>query len=335
MKVTNKQKMRLGIFVILSVATLIYALYIIGKKQNIFGNTFSISAVFQNVSGLKLGNNVRFSGINVGTVRHIEMINDSTICVNMTLEETILQHIRTNSIATIGSDGFVGSMVINISPGKGPATQLHPGDTLRSSKKVSTVDMMSTLSVTNQNAAELSKQLLKITSTINEGKGTLGMLVHDEDMGADLKETVSNLKSASEDVSKVVNEIQKVITAINYEESLIHVLIKDSIAAQQFKNVMSNLEQSSNDINLVISNLNDVILNVKNGEGALNYMVNDTVLVNDINETVKNVKRGSVLLNENLEALQHNTFMKGYFKKQEKQRLKEEKEQEKAKEQER
>ena len=56
-------------------------------------------------------------------------------------------------------------------------------------------------------------------------------------------------------------------------------------------------------------------------------------MVNDINETVKNVKRSSVLLNENLEALQHNTFMKGYFKKQEKQRLKEEKEREKAKEQ--
>jgi len=335
MKVTNKQKMRLGIFVILSVATLIYALYLIGKKQNIFGNTFPLSAVFQNVSGLKLGNNVRFSGINVGTVRHIEMINDSTICVNMSLEETILKHIKANSIATIGSDGLVGSMVVNIFPGKGPAGQLQPGDTLGSTKKVSTVDMMSTLSVTNQNAAELSKQLLKITRTINEGKGTLGMLVHDEAMGEDLKATVSNLKSASEDVSKVVNEIQKVITAINYEESLLNVLVKDSIAAQQFKNVMRNLEQSSNDINLVISNLNDVILNVKNGEGALNYVVNDTVLVNDINETVKNVKRGSVLLNENLEALQHNTFMKGYFKKQEKQRLKEEKEQEKAKEQDR
>ena len=92
----------------------------------------------------------------------------------MALEETILQHIKTNSIATIGSDGLVGSMVVNIYPGKGPAGQLQPGDTLGSTKKVSTVDMMSTLSVTNQNAAELSKQLLKITRTINEGKGTLG-----------------------------------------------------------------------------------------------------------------------------------------------------------------
>jgi phospholipid/cholesterol/gamma-HCH transport system substrate-binding protein len=331
MKVTNKQKIRLGIFVILSASALIAALYLIGKKQNIFGNTFYISAIFENVNGLKLGNNVRFSGINVGTVRGIKMINDTTICVDMAMEQNILPHIKINSIATIGSDGLVGSMVVNIFPGKGSSPHLQPGDTLGSMKKVSTVDMISTLSVTNQNAAELSKQLLKITTTINEGKGTPGLLVHDEAMGAELKATVSNLKLASEDASKVVNQIQKVITAINDEENLLHVLVKDSVAAHQFKNVISNLEKSSQNIDSVITNLNEVILNVKDGEGALNYLVQDTVLVNDINEIVKNIKTGSVLLNEDLKALQSNTFFKGYFKKQEKQRLKEEKEQSKSK----
>jgi phospholipid/cholesterol/gamma-HCH transport system substrate-binding protein len=88
---------------------------------------------------------------------------------------------------------------------------------------------------------------------------------------------------------------------------------------------MANLEQSSQDINLVINNLNELILEVKEGEGTFNYLVSDTILVQDIGETVKNIKEGSVMLNENLEALRHNTFFRGYFKKQEKQRLKEEK----------
>ena len=88
---------------------------------------------------------------------------------------------------------------------------------------------------------------------------------------------------------------------------------------------MANLEQSSEDINLVINNLNEVVLSVKEGDGAFNYLVSDTILVQDIGETVKNIKEGSVMLNENLEALRHNTFFKGYFKKQEKARLKEEK----------
>ncbi len=96
---------------------------------------------------------------------------------------------------------------------------------------------------------------------------------------------------------------------------------------------MANLEKSSEDINLVISNLNEVILSVKDGEGAFNYVASDTVLVQDIGETVKNIKKGSVMLNENLEALRHNTFFKGYFKKQEKERLKEEKKLQKQKSQ--
>jgi phospholipid/cholesterol/gamma-HCH transport system substrate-binding protein len=329
MKVTNTQKIRLGLFVLLTAITLVYALFLIGKKQNLFGNTFYFSAVFSNVNGLQIGNNVRFSGVNVGTVRKIVMVNDSTICVDMVMEESMLQHVKKNAMATIGSDGLVGSMVINIFPGKGEAPLLKEGDTLSSVKRISTYDMMSTLSVTNDNAAKLTEELLKITTSINEGKGTFGLLVNDEEMGADFKQTISNLKFASKDASRVINEIQKVVSSISEEDNLINVLVKDSAAAHQFKNILSNLEKSSREIDLVLSNLNDVILEVKQGEGALDYIVNDTVLVDDINETVKNIKQGSVMLNENLEALRHNAFFRGYFKKLEKERLKEEKRQKK------
>lgn len=304
---------------------LIIALYLIGTKQNLFGDTFRITGVFNNVNGLKLGNNVRYAGINVGTVKDIMMVDDSTICVNMIIEESIRRHMKEGAFAVVGSDGLVGSMVVNIFPGDRKGQVLQDGDTIMSIKKKSSNDMMSTLSITNDNVAELSKELLKITHGINEGKGTLGLLVNDEAMGADLKETIANLKTVSQDASKVVDEIKGVVSSVETEDNLLHVLLRDSIAAEQFRTIMANLEQSSEDISLVISNLNDVILNVKEGEGTFNYLVSDTILVQDIGETVKNIKQGSVMLNENLEALRHNTFFKGYFKKQEKARLKEEK----------
>ena len=102
MKVTNTEKTKLGIFVILTGAVLIIALYFIGKKQNLFGNTFKVTAVFSNVNGLKLGNNVRFSGINVGTVRNILMVDDSTICVDMIIDEEIRRHMKRSAVA-VGS----------------------------------------------------------------------------------------------------------------------------------------------------------------------------------------------------------------------------------------
>jgi phospholipid/cholesterol/gamma-HCH transport system substrate-binding protein len=309
--------------VIITAILLVTALYVIGRKQNIFGGTSYISAIFTNVNGLKLGNNVRYSGINVGTVRKITMINDTTICVNMAVESDILEHIRKDAKAVIGSDGIVGSMVLNIFPGTVEADLLRPGDTLSSIRKISTSDMMSTLSVTNQNAAELSSELLKITSSLNQGQGTLGRLLNDEEMGNDLKETVKNLNKVSREASEVINDLKTVISDIEFEESLLYVLVNDSVAASQFRSTLTHLETSSEQIEEAVENLNSVILEVKEGDGTFNYIVNDTTLVNDIDETVKNVKQGSVLLNENLEAMRHNFLFKGYFKKMEKEEKKE------------
>ncbi len=323
MRITNAQKIKLGLFVIITAILLVTALYVIGRKQNIFGGTSYISAIFTNVNGLKLGNNVRYSGINVGTVRKITMINDTTICVNMAVESDILEHIRKDAKAVIGSDGIVGSMVLNIFPGTVEADLLRPGDTLSSIRKISTSDMMSTLSVTNQNAAELSSELLKITSSLNEGQGTLGRLLNDEEMGNDLKETVKNLNKVSREASEVINDLKTVISDIEFEESLLYVLVNDSVAASQFRSTLTHLETSSEQIEEAVENLNSVILEVKEGDGTFNYIVNDTTLVNDIDETVKNVKQGSVLLNENLEAMRHNFLFKGYFKKMEKEEKKE------------
>jgi len=325
MKKSNSQKLNLGLFIIISILILITALYFIGNRQNLFGKTFRISSMFKNVNGLQLGNNVRYSGINVGTVKNIVMVNDTTIWVNMIIEDKILKHLKKNAVATIGSDGLVGSMIINIVPIKGISNQLIPGDTIQSYSKISTNDMMTTLNTTNENAAILTADLVKITTAINEGEGTLGMLIRDAEMASSLKQTIINLRATSLSASKTFKELNTVITSINYDESMAAVLLSDSISANKIKSIITNLDESSSEINGVIGNLNDVVLDIKNGKGTINYMVNDTTLVKNIDKTMKNIKEGSLLLNENLEALKHNFLLRGYFKKLERQKRKEEK----------
>ncbi|HCE55888.1 MAG: MlaD family protein [Lutibacter sp.] len=327
MKTSNTQKLSLGLFIFFTTIILVIALYLIGNKQNLFGHTFRISAVFNNVNGLILGNNVRYSGINIGTVKNIVMVNDSTICVDMVIEDKMLIHMKKNAVAAIGSDGLVGSMVINIVPGKEVSEALKPGDTIKSYDKTSTTDMLETLNTTNDNAAKLTSDLLKITTAIKEGKGTIGMLIKDAEMASDVKQTVENLKTASTNASLTITELKNVIDAINYEKSMASVLLSDPVSANQLKSVINNLEKSSEHIDSVITNLNRVVLEVKNGEGTINYMIKDTILVNNIDETMENIKEGSVRLNENMEALKHNFLFRGYFRKLEKQKLKEEKNQ--------
>lgn len=325
MKNSNSQKFNVGLFVVITTIILVVALYFIGNRQNLFGKTFKISAVFNNVNGLQLGNNVRYSGIIVGTVNGITMINDTTINVDMIIENKIQKHIKKNAVAAIGSDGLVGSMIVNIAPGEGSSAIIEPGDIIKSYSKISTNDMLSTLNTTNDNAAILISDLLKITTSIRESKGLLGMIINDSEMAMNLKETTANLKSASENASKTVNELKNIMTSINYDESLAAVLLSDSISALKMKSILSNLDKSSSGMDSILINLNDFVVNIKEGEGALDYIVNDTVFVKNIDKTMENIKEGSVRLNENLEALKHNFFFRRYFRKLEKQKRKEEK----------
>ena len=87
-----------------------------------------------------------------------------------------------------------------------------------------------------------------------------------------------------------------------------------------------NLEKSSNQIDKVVVNLNSTITNMKEGKGAINYLSNDPKLVKQIDSTMTNINQASSKLNENLEALKHNFFFRGYFKKQEKEKAKKAKE---------
>lgn len=321
MEKTTSQKIRLGLFVIIGLLIFILAVYFIGDKQKMFGKTNHLEAVFNNVNGLQLGNNVRYSGISVGTVRGIEMVNDTTIRVDMIIDKTIFPHIKKNAIATIGSDGLVGNMIINIIPSEGDETSVQPGDEIRSRNRVSTDDIFNTLSKTNKNAATLSANLLKITDKMIDGKGTMGSLLNDTLLSRDLKETMRYLKITGKGASETVLKLNQLIESLDNKDNVIGV-IKDSAVAHKLKNMVTNLDQSSVGIDKAITNLNATIQNIKEGKGAINYLSNDPKLVRKIDSTVTNINQASFRLNENLEALKHNFLFRAYFRKLETEKVK-------------
>lgn len=321
MEKSNSQKIQLGIFVIIGTLVFLAAIYFIGNKQNLFGNTSHLKAVFVNVNGLQPGNNVRYAGIDIGTVKEIEMINDTTISVHMIIDNKIMEHIKKNAIATISSDGLVGNMIINIIPGKGAAEKVENGDTIQSYSRIGTDAMLETLNVTNENAAMLTADLLKITQEITQGNGTVGLLIRDTLMAQDLKATMSYLRQTSKGTSESVANLNKLITDLNRKDNVIGTL-NDTVVANRMKKIIINLEKSSTEIDKVVTNLNATITNVKEGKGAINYLSNDPKLVKQIDSTITNINKASIKLNEDLEALKHNFLFRGYFKKLEKEKAK-------------
>lgn len=328
MKKTSSEKLKLGLFVIIGLLLFVTGIYLIGANQNMFGKKVTISANFNNVNGLRLGNNVRYSGINVGIVKNIIMVNDSTINVAMNIEEKMLKHIKKDAIATIGTDGLVGNMIVNIIPGKGNVSVVTSGDEIQSYTKIGTDDMLNTLSVTNENAALLTAKLLKVADALADSKGTFGMLIKDTIMSDNLKQTMSQLRVTSFEASKAMKELNGIISSINFNESVAGTLLNDSIQALKVKSIITNLDESSKGIKSVITNLNETISNIKEGEGALNYLSNDVELVKSFEETMKSINEGTAKFNENMEALKHNFLTRSYFRKLERQQKRETKKEE-------
>lgn len=328
MKKSSSQLIKLGLFVVIGTMLLIAALYFIGNRQHLFTKNIQLYSEFENVNGLQTGNNVRYSGINVGTVGNIEMTDSAKIVVQMMIEEKTGKYIRKDAIASIASDGLVGSMVVNILPGSLNLPKVISGDTITSYSRIGADEMLSTLNVTNENAALLTSDLLKITNKILEGQGALGLLITDSTLTKDLQQTIINLRKSTKGTANTIYKLNQLISKVNLENSPAGILLTDTISGNQLSTVLANLEKSSEDINQVTANIEEIVESFKEGEGTINYLTEDKSLVNEIDTTMSNIKEASFKLNENMEALRHNFLFRGYFRKLERQKRRAEKRQE-------
>ena len=173
------------------------AIFIIGKQKNLFNPVFSLKANFHNVSGLQVGNTVRFSGINIGTVDNIRIINDSTVKVDMLIKKEVQQFLKSDSQAGIGSEGIIGDKVLVISQGEKSNKSVKSGQMISSVEPIETDEIMKSLKTTADNAALASDDIVGIVAKINNGEGTLGRLIQDKTMANNIDQTIVNLKTSS------------------------------------------------------------------------------------------------------------------------------------------
>ncbi len=195
---TPKFKVRLGLFVAGGIGLFVLAIFFIGKQKNLFNPVYKLTAMFYNVSGLQVGNNVRFTGINVGTVDNIVIINDSTVRVDMLIKKDVMQFIKSDCEVAIGSEGLIGDRILIITQGSAGAPIASEGQELASAEPVETDAIIASLQVTAANAEVITQQLAEIMYKVNSGKGTLGRLIQDSTIADNFDQTMVNLKQSSQ-----------------------------------------------------------------------------------------------------------------------------------------
>jgi phospholipid/cholesterol/gamma-HCH transport system substrate-binding protein len=197
MKTTTGNKVKLGIFVSASVVLLVVGIYFIGKRQQLFNNTFTVSGVFKDINGLEVGNNVRFAGINVGVVENIEQVTDSTVKVDMVIREETRKFMKKNAKAIIGSDGLMGNQIVTIIPGVPGQKTVADNDIIATAKTVSMDDILGKIKVTTDNAAIITENLAVVIGSIRNGKGTIGRLLMDSVMAEEVNAAMINIKQGA------------------------------------------------------------------------------------------------------------------------------------------
>ncbi|OXB01891.1 MlaD family protein [Flavobacterium pectinovorum] len=193
---------KLGMFVTIGLLLFIIAIYFIGKQKNLFGSTFNITSQFKTVSGLEVGNNVRFSGINIGTVEEIRLINDSSVVVSMVIKDEVREFIKTDARASIGSDGLMGDKVLTISPGVKSTKVIENGGAIASVNGIEMNDIMKSVKKSVDNAGIITEELAIFSHSMNNGNGALARLVRDDKMANSVSNTLSNLESGTKGFSE-------------------------------------------------------------------------------------------------------------------------------------
>ncbi|MCG3167022.1 MAG: hypothetical protein POELPBGB_02805 [Bacteroidia bacterium] len=318
---TFLRNVKLGLFVTIGTIAFIAALYLIGDKQNLFGSTFSISAEFRNVNGLMAGNNVRFAGIDVGTVESVEIINDSSVKVVMRIEDKSREFIQKNALASIGTDGLMGNKLININSVKDHSTPVEDGDVLKTLAPIETDEMLRTLNTTNENIEIISADLKQITGKINNSNA-LWTLLADTVAADNIRQAIVNIKLTGNRTAVITGDLSQIVQDVKAGKGSIGALLTDSSFSTNLNQAVIDINVVSNNLALVSGDLKGLSEQIKSGKGAVGTLLMDTNFVHNLNQSLENIRDGADGFNQNMEALKHSSLLRKYFKKQEKEKLK-------------
>ncbi len=296
----NMSVIRLGIFIVLGTILFIIAVFLVGSKEQLFRSTFTVKAYFNSVEGLRPGASVRLSGINVGTVSDIIIVADTAgnVEVTMSLRDNIRQFIRTDTRASIETEGLVGNKVVVLEMGSSAFPAVSNGGTIQGKDPLSFSAIIDETTGIMEYTKILTENLSEVIAKVNRGEGTIGKLLTDDAL---YNQTVKITRSA--DMSLVA------ITERLDELSNVTIKLVDGV-----ESVIANVDR-------VILDLDTITTRIIDGKGTLGALINEESNLNTgVQDMITNLvdiseqtKMGATRFAENMEALKHNWLFKNYF----------------------
>jgi phospholipid/cholesterol/gamma-HCH transport system substrate-binding protein len=323
MNSSNKQAVKVGIFIFIGLLIFIVGILTIGSMRKSFVKKIEAKAVFGNVDGLQKGNNVWFSGVKVGTVKSISFLPNSQVEVDFTIEEKSQQFIRQDAKVKISSDGLIGNKIIEVAGGTSTAPAVVDGFMFQVDKADSQQDIIKTLQENNKNILAITTDLKDVIRSISEGEGSIGKLLKDDKLYANLTTTMNGLEAASKQAQTITNSLNTFTTKLNKPGYLANDLVTNTTIVPNMVNTFAELQQTATKLKEASANANLLVMDLKktttnlldDRESTVGVLLHDKTTASNFKSMVDNLESSSEKLDENMKALQSNILFRRYFKK--------------------
>ena len=319
---STKRSVVVGIFVLLGIVIFLAGVFVLGGQQKRFTKSIRLMAVFKDVGGLKVGNNVWFSGVKIGTVKRISFVASALVEVDLNIEQSSQQYIRKDATASISSDGLIGNKIVVIAGGTITHPNVEENDQLKTSEALSSDQILATLQENNNNLLRVTNDFKELVGNLRRGKGTVGAVLTDSLVAENFKRAMRNLERASDNTVNITGSVSRFAAKLNTRGTLANELVTDttvfrrlSRSATQLENVANSANKTIGTLNQTTTNLNRASEKLNNTNSPLGVLLTDQETATNLRTTLRNLSQSTVLLNQDLKAAQNNFLLRGFFKK--------------------
>lgn len=296
---------RLGVFIVLGVAALVVGIFLIGKQEGLFRETFGLSTYFSTIEGLRTGAAVRLAGVDIGVVDKITISPEKNkVRIDLKLSANVKKFIKKDSYASIEQEGLVGNKYVALSVGSESSDEVSDGDIVLSKEPFRLAVIMEEAQGVIASTRRATEELANILATVNRGKGTMGKLITDEEVYRSLKSATAQADSSLRKTAEEFANIPRFLSGVS----------------EYLYGVTRDLGRLIADADTVVINAKDVFAKINRGQGTLGALIVERTIYDSLLVVVQHAmamaeqaRSGASRFDENMEALRHNWFFKGYF----------------------
>jgi phospholipid/cholesterol/gamma-HCH transport system substrate-binding protein len=311
-----RRYLAVGIFIIAGITLFALGIFLVGSRHEAFSRHVLLYTEFADLDGIAKGSKVQVAGMDAGQVTRIEVPNSPSghFRVQMKVNEQLHGLVRSDSVVTVDTEGVVGDTFLTIHSGSPSAAIAEADSVLQSKPPVSMSDLLTHgLGIMNDADATIKQVGGKLNVALDgvngavgnandllvglkEGRGPAGMLLRDEKMAGQIRETMSNVQTTTSNLNQASGRVNSLVADVQQRQF-----------PQKIDDTMTQIHSASTRADATIQQVQQSLTQ------ALGPDANGVTAGQNISETLTNVNAATGNMAEDTEALKHNFFFKGFF----------------------